>query len=123
MLRGNRQRDLAAQPDPDALAALRAALAQAAASCRLPAPYRDVLVAEAAGLIDASGRHLAATEPSGFLTRRGLPKAALRAHMALQPRLERVLRLLGLLDASPSSDPAKPVSQLAEYLKTREEQP
>ena len=112
----SRRRDLAIQPDPAALAALRAVLAEHAVACRLPGPWRDLLVAEAAGLLDASRRHLAATDPSGFLTKRGMVKAALRAHLALQPRLERVLGLLGL-DEPPRPEKVDPMKLLNEHVE------
>ena len=103
MTSGNRGRDRATQADPAAWTALRADLAT---SRGLPVAWRDVLLDEAADLIDAGRRHQAVLRPHGVLTRRGVVRAAYRDYLALQPRLERVLRLLGLLDGAEPSRPS-----------------
>ena len=100
---GIRHRDLAAPFDRAALDALRGDLA---GTRGLPAAYREALLDELALLLDASRRHLAHVRPRGALTRRGVPLAALRAYERRQPRIERVLRLLGLLDVAPETKPS-----------------
>lgn len=112
-------RDLALQVDHAELEALRAKLVQEAAkACRLPAVWRDVLVAEAVGLLDASRRYLGALDRYGLLTTNGAEvRASYREYLDLQPRLKEVMTLLGLWqklradrplppeEPDPSSDP------------------
>lgn len=103
---GNRGRDKAMPFDQASWQALRASLADARG---LPAAWRAVLLDEATDLLDAVTRHQAALRPAGILTRRGLVKAAYRDYLALQPRLERVLALLGLDDdGKPEKAPVDP---------------
>jgi hypothetical protein len=111
-------RDRATPADPEAWAALRTTLADARG---LPAAWRDVLLDEAADLIDAVRRQQGALRPSGILTRRGVVKAGYRDYLELQPRLERVLKLLGLLAPEPEGQPLSPLERSREVRKLIEE--
>lgn len=90
--------DLALLVDQRELEALRGKLTQEAArSCRLPAVWRDVLVAEAVGLLDASRRYLGKLDRYGLLSANGKEvRASYREYLDLQPRLKEVMKLLGL---------------------------
>lgn len=93
-----RPEDLALQVDHAELEALRAKVTQEAGrSCRLPPVWRDVLVAEAVGLLDASRRYLGALDRYGLLLANGKEvRASYREYLDLQPRLKEVMKLLGL---------------------------
>lgn len=79
--------------DPAALDAWRRALAEEPTN-RLPPRYRALLVAEAAGLADASERFVAAM-PAGFLRSQGRIRSQYRRYSALTDRLLDILDLLG----------------------------
>lgn len=102
--------DLTLPADPVALAALRADLERRVGQrCRLLPAWRAVLIAEAAGLLDASRRYLGSLSQYGLLNARGmLIRAPYREYLGLQPRLERVMSLLGLSERGRVDRPAKP---------------
>ena len=123
---GRDHRDRATLPDPAALDALRAALADHRAG--LPPEARDTLREELALLLDASGRHLGSLNVNGLLTRRGNVKAAYRAYAELQPRLERVCQLLGFepekpAAGKPSGVPGRVMRTLSPAARARMEEP